>query len=151
MIEIVAARPTHVGPIANRMRETDRLEVSIGSSTPKNALRWGLMMGSAYTILADGQPIGMFGIIDTSLMTAKGRIWALFTEEAMKHPRAFLVQGPQIIKVLTQRYRLLTNYVHADNRAAIRWLKRMGFTVKGVEHVNGHPMRMIELCVTRQP
>jgi hypothetical protein len=150
MIEIQRARPTHVGPIANRMREIDKLEVSVAGMTPKNALRHGIMYGDAYTILVDGRPEGMFGVLTASLMGGEGRIWALFTDEAAKHPRQFLVLGPRVIAEVTRGFRRLTNYVHRDNLLAIRWLIKMGFGVKGVEDINGHPMRAIELCVDHQ-
>tara|TARA_R110000824_G_C15044468_1_gene660767 strand:+ start:233 stop:640 length:408 start_codon:yes stop_codon:yes gene_type:complete len=132
------------------MRDIDKLEVEIAGHTPKGALRHGIMHGDAYTILIDGRPEGMFGVVPASLMGAEGRIWALFTDEAIKQPRAFLVLGPRFIAAVSHGYLRLTNYVHAENRAAIRWLKRMDFTVKGVEDINGHPMRAIELCVYPQ-
>lgn len=142
MIEIAPARLTHVGPIANRMREIDQLECRIFGHSPRNALRNGLMASSiAWTALVDGRPEAMFGASTISMLEGTGQPWMLMTDEAVKHKVALLRLGRIYTEAVNRHYVQLENWVHVDNVVAIRWLSRLGFAVGGVEIIRGHPMR----------
>ena len=142
MIEIVPARPTHIGPIAVRMRDIDRLECLVFGHTPKEALRNGLMSASmAWTALVDGRPEAIFGVSTTSLLEGTGRPWMLMTNEAVKHAVPLLRLGRIYTEAIQRHYVLLHNWVHSDNAASIRWLSRLGFAVGSVDIINGYPMR----------
>lgn len=150
MIEIVPARLTHVGPIANRMREIDQLECRIYGHSPRDALRLGLMGATvAWTALIDGRPEAMFGASTLSLLDGSGRPWMLMTGEAVKQHRALVRLGRIYTDALHRHYATLHNWVHADNDVAIRWLSRLGFGVGGVEVIRGEPMRPFIRCVTQ--
>lgn len=141
-IEIVSARQTHIGPIAARIREIDRLECEIAGGTPKDMMRVGLMNGEvAFTALVDGRPEAMFGVIPTCMVEGRGRVWMLMTDDAMTHRRAILRFGVIYTAALHRYYAVLENHVHARNDAAIRWLSRLGYAVGPVDVVKGHPMR----------
>jgi hypothetical protein len=91
MIEIVPARYSHIGPIASRMREIDRLECLIFGHTPKQALRHGIALATvAWTVLIDGRPEAMFGASTISLLDGSGRPWMLMTEDGACEARAHL-------------------------------------------------------------
>lgn len=150
MIEIVTAREVHVGPIATRMRDIDRLECWIFGHSPKQALRHGLASATiAWTALVDGRPEAMFGASTISLIDGTGRPWMLMTDEAEKHRVALLRLGRIYTEALHRHYALLHNWVHAQNVTSIRWLSRLGFAVGGVEVVCGEPMRPFVRCATR--
>lgn len=142
MIEVVAARPTHIGPIATKMRAVDVQECLFVKQTPKEALRHGLQTSeTCWTVLLDGKPVAMFGVVPTSVIEGRGRVWMLMTNAAMTKRRAILRLGHRYTEALQRHYRILDNYVHADNDAAIRWLSRLGFVVSGIDVIRGAPVR----------
>jgi hypothetical protein len=152
MIEIVPAKLTHVGPIANRMRSIDQLECRIFGHSPREALRQGLLSATvAWTALVDGRPEAMFGASTVSLLDGTGRPWLLMTDEAERHQKALVRLGRIYTAAIHRHYVFLENWVHVDNAAAIRWLSRLGFAVGGVEVVRGHPMRPFIRCATLLP
>lgn len=142
MIEIVAARPQHVGPIATRMREVDVDECAASMLSPRDALRHGLLYSeTVWTVKIDGRAEAMFGVVPVSVLEGHGHIWLLMTDDAMKHRRAIVRLGRAYTEALHRHYRVLSNRVHADNDAAIRWLARMGYVIGGVDVIRGRPMR----------
>lgn len=130
-VEVVPARLTHVGPIASRMREIDRIECLAMGHSPKQALRNGFTLSElALTALVDGRPEAMFGIVVTSALDRKAVPWMLGTDEVYRHGRELIKWGPHIIASLVDSSRVLSNLVSAQNSQAIRLLKRWGFTVE---------------------
>ena len=145
-IEIRPARPTDVGPIANTARPMDLLEAEVTGMTMKRALRHGIAHGDAWTILVDGKRAMMFGVVDTSIVEGKGRVWAVATTTAEARWRELVRVGEYILSNLRERYMTLENYVHADNAKAIRWLRWSGFTLGEPEEINGQTMRKLSIC-----
>jgi hypothetical protein len=142
MIEIIPARPFHVGTIAHRMRAVDALECRAIGMSPKEALRNGLL-GSAivWTATVDGRPEAMFGVVPVSSLEGRGRPWLLMTDDAMRHRKALVRLGWRYTQALHRHFPILANFVHAENSVAIRWLARLGYAVGAVDVYNGYPMR----------
>lgn len=130
---VVPARLTHVGWLANNMRDEDRRECEALGRTPKDALRTGLKCSlEAFTALGEsGKPVAMFGVVPVSLMSRLGRVWFLGSDDVFRYSRQLLEQGPGIIASWLETFALLENIVAADNVKAIRLLKHWGFTVGG--------------------
>lgn len=142
MIEVVPARPQHVGTIANRMRDIDKLECKIMGHTPKGALRLGLVSSTmCWTVKVDGRPEAMFGVSPLSLLESKGRPWLLLTNEAAKYHVQLVRFGKIYTEAMHRHYTILENWVHADNDSAIRWLSRLGYAVGKVDVIRGAPLR----------
>jgi len=77
---------------------------------------------------ADGA-VFIFGLVAASLLEGTGGPWMLGTTRTEAYPRELVRQArPYIARMLTV-CPLLANYVDARNARAIRWLKRIGFTV----------------------
>jgi len=130
MIELVPASPVHVGPIATRMREMDRIECQAMGRTPKQALRTGLYTSDdCVTALVDGVPEAMFGLVVESALGGCGTPWFLGTDEVYRNPRAMLSIGPQIIAGWRDSTPCLHNLVARENVRAIRMLRAWGFAV----------------------
>lgn len=142
MIEVVPAKPTHIGPIANRMREIDQIECWAMGHSPKNALRSGLMGSTiAWTVLIDGVPEAMFGATPINLLEGRGRPWLLLTDTGGKQHTALVRLGYIYTEALHQHYWILENWVAAENVKTIRWLARLGFAIGSVDVIRGVPMR----------
>lgn len=151
MIDIISATAAHIGTIANRMRDIDRLECSIFGRTPKQALRLSLASAAvAWTAKIDGRAEAMFGAAAVSSLEGIGSPWLLMTDDAVRHARALVVMGRRYSDQLHVLFARLENRVHADNEVAIRWLSRLGYTIGPVDVINGHPMRGFIRCANRQ-
>ena len=150
MIEVVAARPNHLGTIANRMQDIDRLECAASGRTPKDSLRYGLRHSiSCYTVKVDGRPEAMFGVLTTSFIHGEGAPWMLLTDTGAKQYKAIVRLGKQYLGAMFDHYTLLHNSVHADNAKAIRWLASLGFAIGPVDVVYGQPVRKFSSCAIR--
>ncbi|CAN5143222.1 hypothetical protein BH10PSE12_BH10PSE12_16570 [soil metagenome] len=127
---IVPSRFTHIGPIATRMREADRIECEAMGQTPKHALRDGFMLSdAAWTALVDGRPEAMFGWLTTSAIGREVRPWFLGTASVYAHGRALLTLGPKYVSNLSRSSSSARNWVSATNDRAIRLLKKWGFSI----------------------
>lgn len=142
MIEFRAPRPSDVLYIAKRMADMDRLECAAFGRTPRQALDLAVR-GSvmAWTASVDGKPLAAFGVTPVSVMSGVGVPWLLCVPEARRHQRAFLERGRPFVQQMQATFPALQNMVHRDNARAIRWLRRLGFTVEAEPvYAGGHPM-----------
>ena len=137
MIALVQAHPRHVATIAKRMRAADVEECAWFGHTPREALRLGLASSQwAVTALVDGRPEAMLGVVAASVIESMGRPWMLGTDVVARHGCTLVKTGRDLVAAMLRGFRRLENEVGADNRAAVLWLERMGFTVEA-----GWPMR----------
>lgn len=151
MIELRPLSSRWIGPLARDMRRWDRVECAAAGLTPKAALRLAMRSGSAWVVVFRGTVVGAVGVHALSLAEGRGCVWGLFTRRAMRHARAFITEGPKIIEALTRDFIVVENVVCADNRAAIRWLRHMGFDVsKERQRNDGYRFREVRLCVHPQ-
>ena len=142
MIEVVPARPNHIGTIARRMREIDVLECYVGGYAPKSALRVSLISSTiAWTVMIDGRPEAMMGASPLNLLDGTGRPWLLMTGVAGKHAISLVRLGRIYTEAMHRHYNQLENWVHADNITTIRWLSRLGYAVGPVDVIRSQPMR----------
>lgn len=147
MIEVIPARPFHIGTIARRMREIDRRECAMFDMSPKEALRQGLIGSAvAWTALVDHRPEAMFGAVPISALESRGRIWLLMTDEAERHRKALVRLGWRYTQACHEHFYFLENMVHAHNNVSIRWLARLGYAIGGVDVYNGEPIRRFVRC-----
>ena len=120
VIEMMEIRPLEVG-------DTDRLDL-------QDIDGWALdeiddlsgWEGSAFTILEDGEPVGISGF---SLEDGIGTGWLIGSEQLRNHP-VFLHRTMK--KVLCELLRnSAVKYIYVDvekqNTVAVRWLERLGF------------------------
>lgn len=128
---LVKPTPAHVHTIAANMRDEDAAEVwASHRHTPLEAMTSGFELSDLSVVVeVDGAPIAMTGLVKGSLLTGHGVPWLLSSREALAHRREFLLQSPPIIEQMLSVCPRLSNYVHAENRLSIRWLKWLGFTV----------------------
>ena len=126
-------KPTRelVEAIAADMRQADADEVWVSShQTPIEALLEGWKASDfAVIVTVDGEPCVMMGLVIRDILTGAGVPWLLGTENALKHKRHFIAQVPAVIDEMLTACPRLFNYVHAENKVSIRWLKRIGFTI----------------------
>lgn len=129
-VELVRAHAGHVGTIAARMRDIDRLETMACGKTPKQALRMGIIASTiVLTAKVDGRAEAMMGLVPLDLLSGKGTPWFLGTDEVYRHGREMIAWGPGIIWQFVDSTPHLSNVVMQANTKAIRLLRCWGFTV----------------------
>lgn len=131
MIELVGATAAHIGTIAVRMRAADRLECAALGVTPRAALRQGLAASDfVITAKVDGRPEAMFGLVVVNALCGHGRPWMLGTDAIYDHPREMLRGGRRIVAAMVDSTPALSNLVSVDNVRAIRFIRRLGFSIR---------------------
>lgn len=126
------ARLTHVGPIASRMREIDRMECEAIGRTPRQALRDGLVCSlNPLTVMVNDRPEVMLGVVPQSLMEGRGIVWLLGTDEVYKYPKEWALLGPRLLAAMAADCPCLENIVSVGNHRSIAFLRHLGFTVGG--------------------
>lgn len=132
MVEFREPAPLSIQYVADTMRPADVVEVwASGGFTPLGALETSISK-SQYAAVAwvDDEPCAIYGLIIHDALAGVGIPWMLASEKAMKHKREFLAQTPGIIKAMLDICPTLYNYVHAENRTSIRWLRWLGFEIE---------------------
>lgn len=129
-IRFVDATEDHAEYIAAFMREADRLELEASGRNPLDAMLRGWRTSTLRkTVLVDTRPAVMFGVAPLSAIGGHGSPWLLGTRDALRLKRNFLVTSSGYVRRMLRLYPQLTNYVDVRNRASIRWLRWLGFTL----------------------
>lgn len=114
------------------LRAADRAELEATSARPIReqieqgiALSWcpGVALGR------DGELLCIFGAVPLDLMGDAAAPWCLGTDDLIRYPQALTKSGERYFTQVQQLYPQLVNYVDARNTFAIRWLRRMGFSL----------------------
>ena len=114
--------------VAANMREVDKLEALYQTGQePADALRLTYLAGEqVLTIAGDAdQPMGLCGVV------SDGCIWMICTDELFsnkKYKIQLIRKGREWVDSLLKSYKVLYNFVYAENDYAIKWLKALGFT-----------------------
>ena len=114
--------------VVENMREMDILETYYQTDmTPEDALSVTFLGSQINMTIAsdDDEPIGLCGVFKD------GCIWCIATDELFdnkKYRIQLIRQGREWVDKLLESYKILYNYVYAENTSAIKWLKALGFT-----------------------
>lgn len=82
--------------------------------------------------LGGGAVLCVFGVAPLRphlLLETVGVPWLLATDRLLEHRRKLISEAPAYIERMLCAFPRLVNHVHADNRRAVRWLRRLGFTL----------------------
>lgn len=129
------------------MRQADRDEVAASHGiTPAKALALSLRKSSrAWTIIADGRPIAMFGVGDVNILAGVGSPWLLGTDDVRRIMIPFLRGGGYWVGQLLEGYSVLRNCVDDRNTLSIRWLRWLGFKMGEPVAFRGQLFRLFEM------
>ena len=114
--------------VADNMRDVDKLEALYQTGQePRQALQLSYMCSNVNMTIADDndQPIGLCGVV------SGGVIWMIATDklfENKKYRIQLIRKGRKWVEGLLKKYKVLYNFVYAENDSAIKWLKSLGFT-----------------------
>lgn len=131
---VVDIRTAEVGDsvaMANHLRAADLTEIAEGSGRAPVEVLWHGIAGStlAWTARIDGRIAAIFGVNCVSMLDGIGAPWLIGTDLIDAHPRSLMRESRRYIQCMLDLYPTLRNHVHAENRKAVKWLKRVGFNV----------------------
>jgi hypothetical protein len=113
-----------------RAADIAELKASVGESLDiEDVLRAGVEHSDdPRTMTIDGDPVAMFGVVDSKEGTPKtGWVWLLGTDEITENKTYFLRNCKKHLAYQEAPYEVLTNFVDARNTVHINWLRWMGF------------------------
>jgi len=136
--EIVPAGRVYANQMANRVRDTDKLEVYRASGQDiRSALLDSVDVSDddmCWAALWNGLPVAMFGANPITIEgdgpysdLSIGGIWLLATPGIYWNKRDFMRNCQKYLAVMHTRYEYLTNFIDADNIPSMSWLPRLGF------------------------
>ena len=132
-IEFVPVTDDHIEWVATFMRAADRAECeATGQTDMVEVLRSGCSTSvMSWCATIDGEPALIMGVAPMgTLLGRTGVPWLLGTDAVPRHARALMRHMPLYIEKMAGAFSHLLNFVHAENKTAIGWLKRMGFSVE---------------------
>lgn len=129
-IEFVKPTKELVEALALDMRQADADEVwASDNHTPLESLMngWGMSDHTAIAMV-NNEPCVMFGLVRCDILSGKGVLWMLGTNNSLKYRRKFLIHTPNVINEMLSICPYLFNYVHVKNKVSIKWLEWLGFS-----------------------
>ncbi len=125
--------------IAANMRAVDAEEIRLaGNHDPLECLTKGASH-SVYcrVIEINGRPAAILGLVPLDNVNGRGICWLLGTDDIERHAKAFCELCRQELAAMMKRAERVENFVWAENRVSIRWLKWLGFEFEHQEIVWG--------------
>lgn len=120
-----------------RQADIDECEAMFGKGSVLSTTMHGLRGGSvAFVAVRDGITIAVFGVgpcEDLGEDHDIGVPWMVGTNELDKCGRELMAEARSCLKIWHRFYPTLMNVVDARNTKSIRWLKRLGFTLRAPE------------------
>ena len=118
--------------LATRLRSADRAELeacnhfdalaAVLHSAYRSEMCWSVRDGD--TLLC------AFGVCELAGYPNVGTPWLLGTTALTPaHARSLIESPGPYIALMLEAFPRLVNYVHADNAASVRWLRRLGFAL----------------------
>lgn len=131
MIKYRAPTPEDLDYIAAMMRDADRAEIEAQTGIKNVNVRRVLDLSVQHSSHCwvgeeDGVPFAVFGVSPDG---DSGAPWLLGTDRLYRRAKQFVKDGKRYTAEMQAAYPRLENYVHADNVAAVRWLRYLGYTV----------------------
>lgn len=145
-VSVVRADPTHIPHLADTMRPGDAAEVLAQGKTPTEALMESLERSTyAWTALADGLPIAMWGVTVEDILAPCAVVWCLTGDGVNRHKVTFLRYSRAFVEYLRATYHDAWNIVDSRYEGAIRWVKWLGFSVCGEVMIGDVPFYLVTL------
>lgn len=121
----------HVAPLLADLRECDRLEMEASSGADlETALRTSINLSDQpFAGWAGDKLVCLFGAVRLSIMSDIASPWCLGTTQMARNAAEVIRHTRSWVEWVREDFPKLSNYVDARNRASIRWLRGIGFTI----------------------
>ena len=123
--KVVVATKDHIEAIYPFMRRADQIEVACMGHQPKESLEYALEFDDVTLTALDGGdvPFAMFGV---GQVNGLAYIWLLGTDGVKDNSYQFLKASKKYVDMFVEPYGCVFNFVHKENKLALRWLKCVG-------------------------
>lgn len=134
--KVVPATEDHIEALYPFIRKADQLEVACMGHTPQESLTYAFNNDDV-TLTAldeDDVPFAMFGAGKAGQLAY---IWLLGTEGVNDNAYDFLKASRKYTQDLVKPYGCAFNFVHHENKVALKWLRFCGATfIRSIEFSN---------------
>lgn len=131
MIEFREPIASDIDVLVAKLRAADLAELhAAGQSDAREVIEDSLRLSTqSWAALVDGELALLMGVAPLGglLFADAGVPWLLGTDLVLSHHRALMRRCPVYIARMLRAYPRLVNFVHAENTAAVRWLRHTGF------------------------
>lgn len=136
--------------LAKNLRQSDINElVAISGLSPLAAIRFSVDSSDKqflFAAFADDDLLCIGGCSSPSMLSDIGTPWLLATDVMQRHTKRLTVDAIASVRMMLDKYPILSNVVDARNRASIKWLAAIGFVFKEtIEIVPGYPAIRFEM------
>lgn len=112
-----------------RKADIDEFYASSGQ-TPEKVLHNGFARSPEVMAgRVNGDLVCIFGVSPLGLYSGKWAPWLVASPSMYRHRKQFIQHSRPVLDAMLKRYNPLQNWVDARNKAAIRWLDWLGFTI----------------------
>lgn len=126
MIRYTEPTEAHFEYLGEHARETDKQEVKdlTGRTDLAQLLKDSHKVSEECLVAEDSEgPVAIFGV------SKEGVVWLIGTDRMRRYSEYLKGDAATILAFWRRRYGTLHNIVSSQNKVAIRWLKRLGFTI----------------------
>lgn len=126
---IEIATVEHMEAMLPNIRQADIDEfIAASGQTPEQVMAHALRVSTmAWSGIADGKVVNIFGVAPASLLGKKGIPWMVGSTLIDQHARVFLRRSRHALAEMLELYPHLENYVDQRNHVAKAWLHWLGF------------------------
>lgn len=118
-----------------RLRAGDAAECAAAGLSGYDAVTTSVRASAfAFGAFDGGTPLGLWGLVTTSMVGDTARAWFLTAQGTERHRKLLLRQSREFVQFAEGQYPRLEAYVHRDYNTCIRWLRWLGFTVGDPVH-----------------
>jgi hypothetical protein len=146
---VIPATEGHAIRMAPWMRAEDEAEIMASHGhKPLEGLQASLKQSAvARTVMYQGEIAAIFGVAMADGLAGHGSVWLLSSELVEEVPLLFLRRSKKELRKLQAPWPILTNFVDARYKRAVRWVEWLGFEVGepvpfGVAGLPFHPIRL---------
>jgi hypothetical protein len=131
MIVIRQVLPGDGIQLAATMRQSDRDEILASHGfDPEGGVKRSIALSTDVWTGARGEEVlAVFGVAVLNALSGHGTVWALTSTVVDRYPVEFYRASRKVVTELRARYSLLTNAISCENKRALRWARRIGFTI----------------------
>ena len=130
MLQVREANNQDAVYIASNLRDADKLEFYrvTGERDALDNIIFGLNADRSitYCIHSDENPIALVGCIEKQDFKI---VWACGTNEVSRYPKGFVAETKKLLERHKSEFKPYLNYVDAENKNAIRYLRHVGFKI----------------------
>ena len=146
--EIVPATQAHVDAVTKWLRPSDLDEIqALSRHSPAYEVQRAVALSRRpLAVTYEGNPLCVFGVIDTNIIAGHGSPWMLGTIWMSQTVLPFLRGSMGVVDRMKADYNYLFNFVDARNTLTVRWLKWLGFSMSEPVPAgrHGEPIRRFE-------